>query len=159
MAMVLTGCSRGSTVPSETALSMPPSPVPEQVSPAPDPRGVRDTEDGGGPGGSLPGGGEADGSEAGNPSEHCVMVAGGVTTAMLAPLTLWPSSGPEDLQVLERQILELRDRVPAELHDDFTALARSVEAPSEDSPQFDERALQEATEPIQEWLDAHCADG
>ena len=103
------------------------------------------------------GGSTAPGSTAG-PSDHCVMVAGGVTTAMLAPLSLRSQSDPDELHALEQQILALRDRVPPELHDDFTALAHSVEAPPEGSGTFDEKAFRRAMVPVQDWLGRHCAD-
>ncbi|AUZ86301.1 hypothetical protein CVO76_00550, partial [Arthrobacter agilis] len=89
-------------------------------------------------------------------SDHCVIVAGGVTTAMLAPLSLRSNSDPEELVALEQQILDLREKVPADLHDDFTTLAYSVEAPPEGSGTFDEKAFRRAMVPVQDWLGRHC---
>jgi len=171
VAVVLTGCSGGAPGPTETLLTMPPSPAPERGDP-PTASGQSPFRDDLPRSSDLPRGSDSDsdsdaqgeqdvegatGSAAADPTEHCVIVAGGVTTAMLAPLTLWPSSGPEDLQVLEQQILDLRDKVPADLHDDFTTLAHSVEVPPKGSGRFDEQAFQAAMDPVQEWLDAHCA--
>lgn len=157
--LVLTGCGSGAGGSSDTRLSMPPSP--EQSAPAAPSGNAAQTA----PGVEDAPGEQGDGQVQGNassdpsdPSEHCVMVAGGVTTAMLAPLTLWPSSDPEDLEALELQILELRDKVPVELHADFTALAHSVEMHPKGSGEYDEQAFRDAMTPVQEWLDAHCAD-
>lgn len=145
---VLAGCSQESSAPVETMLTMP-------VSPSVEPTSLGDQSEESPPadpeGGVL--GSEAPASE---PSEHCVIVAGGVTTAMLAPLSLRSSSDPAELVALEQQILNLRDKVPADLHDDFTTLAYSVEAPPEGSGTFDEKAFRHAMVPVQEWLAQHC---
>ncbi|WP_104180501.1 hypothetical protein [Arthrobacter sp. B0490] len=93
---------------------------------------------------------------AADPSEHCVIVAGGVTTAMLAPLSLRSNTDPDELLALEQQILDLRDKVPTELHDDFTTLAHSVEAPPKGSGTFDEKRFRRAMAPVQDWLGEHC---
>lgn len=100
---------------------------------------------------------EGQGPVSAEPSEHCVIVAGGLTTAMLAPMSLRSSSDPKQLTELEQQLLDLRDRLPADLHDDFTTLAHSVEAPPAGSGTFDEKAMRRAMEPVQDWLGRHCA--
>lgn len=121
---------------------MPPSPsTSAQTHAAPSATGVPNTRSGG---------------TAAEPSEHCVIVAGGVTTAMLAPLSLRSASDPEELSALKKQILDLRDKVPADLHDDFTTLAHSVEAPPEGSGTFDDEAFRQAMVPLQAWLGEHC---
>ncbi len=126
------------------------------ASPSADPGAVTDapppTASGGDAGGDT--GGET--ATASDPAEHCVLVAGGVTTAMLAPLSLRSSTDPQELLALEQQILDLRDKVPAELHDDFTTLAYSVEAPPKGSGTFDEKRFRRAMVPVQEWLGKHC---
>lgn len=143
LAVGLAGCGQGDPSPAQTMLTMPASPHA-----APD----------GGPTSETPSpGGEASGPEAADPSAHCVIVAGGVTTAMLAPLSLRSSTDHEDLVTLEEQLLVLRDKVPAELHGDFTRLATSVEAPPEGSGTFDEKAFRRAMTPVQDWLSRHCA--
>jgi hypothetical protein len=153
LAVVLAGCSQGTGAPEDTTLTMPASPSatpgPSSGQPSGQPGEAAPVE---------PGAGESteSGTTAG-PSEHCVMVAGGVTTAMLAPLSLRSESDRDELQALEQQILALRDRVPPELHDDFTALAHSVEAPPEGSGTFDEKAFRHAMVPVQDWLGRHCA--
>lgn len=141
----LTGCSQGAAVPAETMLTMP-------ASPTPGPTALSDTPQ------SEPGRPTApQGADAGsNPSDHCVIVAGGVTTAMLAPLGFRASSDPDELLSLQQQILELRDKVPADLYDDFTTLAHSVEAPPEGSGVFDEKAFRHAMAPVQDWLGRYC---
>ncbi|VDR31001.1 Uncharacterised protein [Arthrobacter agilis] len=147
----LSGCSQGAPSPVETVLIMPASPSAEaarsavpstEPSPA-DPTGRTD--------------GSAEAEAASDPSDHCVMVAGGVTTVMLAPLSLGPSSTHQQLVVLEQQILDLREKMPAELSDDFTALAHTMEAPPEGSGTFDEVAFRQAILPVEDWLDRHCA--
>lgn len=153
LALSLTACSQGGSAPAETMLSMPPSPAPEPGTPtAPSVDAVP----------TRPAGDPMDGRETGtvvtsDPSDHCVIVAGGVTTAMLAPMGLRSSADPDELVALEQQILELRDKVPADLHDDFTTLAHSVEAPPEGSGTFDEKAFRRAMVPVQDWLSRHCA--
>jgi len=142
LSLALSGCGQGGSTPTETMLTMPamPSPLPSTT----------DRSQGAGPDG-------ADDS-APETSDHCVMVAGGVATAMLAPLTLRSHSDPGDLRALEQQILDLRDKVPSDLDDDFTTLARSVEAPPRGSGTFDEKAFRRAMAPVQDWLGRHCAE-
>lgn len=141
----LTGCSKGAAGPTETMLTMPASPTPAPTVPSDSPQSEP---------GQPTSGQEADAGS--NPSDHCVIVAGGVTTAMLAPLGFRASSDPDELRSLQQQILELRDKVPADLHDDFTTLAHSVEAPPEGSGVFDEKAFRHAMAPVQDWLRRHC---
>ncbi|MHA7287835.1 hypothetical protein ACX80I_16315 [Arthrobacter sp. MDT3-44] len=150
LALALAGCSQGGPVPAQTMLTMPASPSPEPDAPSEPPQDP-----------ALPGEGAATGRETGaaagqDPSASCVLVAGGVTTAMLAPLSLRSTSDPEELLALEQQILDLRDKVPAELYDDFTTLAHSVEAPPEGSGTFDEKAFRHSMVPVQDWLARHC---
>jgi len=153
LAAALTGCSQGSTAPAETMLTMPASPSSEPstlVVPSQDSRP--------GPADGAPAEGQDTGAPAtSDPSDHCVIVAGGVTTAMLAPLSLRSHSDPEELMALQQQILDLRYKVPADLHDDFTTLAHSVEAPPEGSGTFDEKGFRRALLPVQDWLTRHCA--
>ncbi|WP_247827810.1 hypothetical protein [Arthrobacter antioxidans] len=138
----LTGCGQGDPVPTETMLTMPASPSPQPSAAAP-PGGVADAQRA---------------TTAPEASAHCVIVAGGMTTAMLAPLTLLSGSDPDELRALEQQILDLRDKVPEDLHDDFTTLALSVEAPPEGSGTFDEEAFRHAMVPVQDWLGRHCTE-
>ncbi|MBG6225040.1 hypothetical protein IWX63_001605 [Arthrobacter sp. CAN_A2] len=144
LALVLSGCGQGDPSPAETMLTMPasPSPQPGTAAPSQDPAAALQ--------------GAAGATAAPETSHHCVIVAGGVTTAMLAPLTLRSSSDPDELQALEQQILDLRDKVPGDLHDDFTMLALSVEAPPRGSGAFDEKAFRRAMVPVQDWLGRHC---
>ncbi|MHA7240994.1 hypothetical protein [Arthrobacter sp. TMS1-12-1] len=144
VALALSGCGVGDPTPAQTMLTMPASPSPQHSAP--------DESQEAGPDGAA--GAEDAAPEA---SDHCVMVAGGVTTAMLAPLTLRSTSDPGELRALEQQILDLRDRVPSDLHDDFTTLALSVEAPPRGSGTFDEEAFRRAMVPVQDWLGKHCA--
>lgn len=152
LAVALTGCSQGSAAPAETVLTMP-------ASPSPDPSTLIAPPQESQPG--LPDGTPAEGQDTeapatSDPADHCVIVAGGVTTAMLAPLSLRSNSDPEELMALQQQILDLRDKVPADLHDDFTILAHSVEAPPEGSGTFDEKRFRRAMLPVQDWLSRHC---
>ncbi|MCU1632607.1 MAG: hypothetical protein JWM61_1259 [Micrococcaceae bacterium] len=147
----LTGCSFEAPSPAETMLTMPASPpaVPStRASPDPSPSAR--------PGGASPDTEQPDVQSGEDPSKHCVIVAAGMTTAMLAPLSLRSSTDPHDLVVLEQQILDLRAKVPADLQDDFTMLASSVEAPPEGSGTFDEKAFRRAMVPVQDWLGQHC---
>ncbi len=75
---------------------------------------------------------------------------------MLAPLSFRSETDPEELVALEQQILDLREKVPADLHDDFTTLAHSLEAPPKGSGTFDEDAFRHAMIPVQDWLAQHC---
>lgn len=146
LAIGLTGCAAGSTAPSETMLRMPESPAPEDTAIVPDP-------------GSSAGSTPTDGPGTVRPSEHCVMVAGGMTAAVLAPLGLRAGTAREDEAAdFEQQLLDLRDKVPAELHDNFTELARSVEHVSEGTGEFDEDEFRRAMEPVEQWLDQHCSE-
>ena len=152
LTLALAGCGQGGPVPAETMLTMParPSPMPSALPEAPQESGPALPEEGATTGRET---GAAAGSD---PSDSCVFVAGGVTTAMLAPLSLRSTADPEELLALEQQILDLRDKVPADLYDDFTTLAHSVEAPPEGSGTFDEKAFRGAMVPVQDWLARHC---
>ncbi len=142
LAIVLCGCGQGPSAPTEPMLTMPPSPtIAAQTHAAPSATGVPKNRSG---------------QTAAEPSEHCVIVAGGVTTAMLAPLSLRSTSDPEELTALKQQILDLRSKVPADLHDDFTTLAHSVEAPPGGLGTFDDEAFRRAMVPLQDWLGEHC---
>ncbi|THJ65844.1 hypothetical protein E8P82_11205 [Arthrobacter echini] len=148
VAVSLTGCSRESTTPAETMLTMP-----AHVHPSPEatgsPRGER----------NRPAGADQDGIRSTGDAEasgHCVLVAGGLSTATLAPLSLRAGADRQQLMELEQQLLELRDKLPADLHDDFTTLAHSAEAPPSGSGTFDEKAFREAMEPVEDWLEHHC---
>lgn len=152
LALALAGCSQEASVPAETMLRMPASPPPAAASAE-----VPSEEDGP----AEPGGRSTDQQETdlstSVPSDHCVIVAGGVTTAMLAPWSFRSGSDPADLVSLEQQILDLREKVPADLHDDFTTLAHSVEAQPKGSGRFDEEAFRRAMVPVEHWLGQHCA--
>ena len=156
LGVLLTGCGSGAPAPAETLLSMPASPAPstdaaavptgEAAIPSASPGEVRQTD-------------QADAESFSDPSAHCVIVAGGVTTAMLAPLSLRPDTDHRELVALRQQILDLRGKVPADLHDDFTSLADAVEAPPEGSGKFDERSFRDAMVPVEDWLGQHCGKG
>lgn len=152
LSLALTGCSTGGSAPTETMLSMPASPSPTTEAPAPTPDAQAGDASGTGP----DGGAQADAVPA-TASPHCVIVAGGVTTAMLAPLTLRSESDPKELVALRQQILDLRGKVPVDLQDDFEVMAESVEAPPRGSGTFDERSFRDAMVPVQDWLAQHCA--
>lgn len=141
LVLALSGCGQSGPTPAETMLTMPPSPSGQPGDAAPSPDAVGQAERA---------------TAAPEAPDHCVVVAGGVTTAMLAPLTLRSDADPGELRALEQQILELRDKVPADLHDDFTTLAHSVEAPPRGSGTFDEKAFRHAMVPVQDWLGRHC---
>lgn len=154
LAVALAGCNQEAGPPAGATLTMPAEPhaVPtaeEDASAAPAPAGAG-AEDG------APGSGDAGTSTGAGPSPHCVIVAGGLTTAMLAPLSLRSTEDHGQLVELEQELLDLRDKLPAELQDDFAALAHSVEAPPTGSGTFDEAAFRRAMEPVQDWLGQHC---
>ncbi len=92
-----------------------------------------------------------------DPADSCVVVAGGVSSLLLAPMSLRSHSDPSALEALRGQILGLRDKVPGELHGSFTALAAAVEAPPRGSGEFDEPGFRKTMEPVEDWLGAHCA--
>jgi hypothetical protein len=153
LGIVLAGCGSGAPAPAATLLSMPASPVPT-ADPSPVPPAGFPTPP------AAPGAIEqTDAGDAADPSAHCVIVAGGVTTAMLAPLSLRSDTDHAELVVLRRQILDLRGKVPADLHDDFTSLADAVEAPPEGSGRFDEHSFRDAMVPVEDWLGQHCGPG
>ncbi|WP_104117578.1 hypothetical protein [Arthrobacter sp. B1805] len=150
LGVTLTGCSQGSAPPADTMLTMPASPAPQPSAlptPALEPAPLQ--SEGAPADAATPGG-------VSGASDHCVVVAGGVTTAMLAPLGLRSHPDPSELVTLRQQILDLRDKVPADLQDEFTTLAHSVEVPPEGSGIFDEKAFRHAIVPVQDWLAQHC---
>ncbi|TKV27292.1 hypothetical protein FDK12_11290 [Arthrobacter sp. NamB2] len=151
LGVALTGCSQGSASPADTMLTMPASPSP-QPSALPTPSLEPAPLQSEGPPADAATQGRVSGA-----SDHCVVVAGGVTTAMLAPLGLRSHPDASELVTLRQQILDFRDKVPVDLQDEFETLAHSVEVPPEGSGIFDEKAFRHAIVPVQDWLGQHCA--
>lgn len=158
LAVVLTGCSQEAGPPAGATLTMPAEPhvAPPDGGTAEDDAPAAPGPDAAVPeGGASGSGGTGPSTEAG-PSPHCVIVAGGLTTAVLAPLGLRSSEDHGRMVELEQELLDLRDKLPADLKDDFEVLAHSVEAPPTGSGTFDEAAFRRAMEPVQDWLGQHC---
>ncbi|MBG6217834.1 hypothetical protein IWX75_002302 [Arthrobacter sp. CAN_A6] len=146
--LLATGCGGGTVSDSAPAINMPPPPtVLDTVQPDDAGTGAPETVD------AAPGSAPVP-----DPADSCVMVAGGVSSILLAPMSLRSHSDPTALAALRNQILELREKVPGELHGNFTVLAAAVEVPPRGSGEFDEPGFREALRPVQDWLGAHCAE-
>ncbi|WP_155849411.1 hypothetical protein [Arthrobacter sp. H20] len=154
LALGLTGC--GGSVPETagTAIELPELPFedptsegiersPESAQPPPDP------DDSGMSGGDTS-------QPADTSTKDCVIVAAGVSSILLAPLSFMGSADDETVERLHDQIDDVRSMVPAELVDDFDRLQEVAAASAEDSGSFDESSYLEAVAPIEEWLHQHC---
>ncbi|MBE0008313.1 MULTISPECIES: hypothetical protein [unclassified Arthrobacter] len=90
--------------------------------------------------------------------KDCVIVAAGVSSILLAPLSLLGGTDSDNVDRLHEQIDDLRSMVPPELADDFDRLQDVVPASTQDGGTFDEAAYRAAVAPIEEWLHQHCSD-
>lgn len=90
--------------------------------------------------------------------KDCVIVAAGVSSILLAPLSLLGGTDSDNVDRLHEQIDDLRSMVPPELTDDFDRLQDVVPASTQDGGTFDEAAYRAAVAPIEEWLHLHCSD-
>lgn len=143
LALALSGCA-GTAPEATSSLSMPAElPVAPQPSPSdfqtPDPRLAE----------------EAGSTEAA--MEDCLVVAAGVSSVMLAPLSFIGDEDPETMAKLEDQLHHLHGKVPDELKPHFVRVADAAEGGPDGSGQFDETAFRDALKPVQEWLKGHCS--
>lgn len=90
--------------------------------------------------------------------EDCLMVAAGVSSMLLAPLSFGGDEDPDTMARLEDQLHHLHGKVPDELGSHFLRAADAAEGGPPGSGRFDEPAFREALEPVQEWLEDHCGD-
>ncbi|GAA2174512.1 hypothetical protein GCM10009784_13130 [Arthrobacter parietis] len=144
LTLSLAGCA---AAPPEAAstLSMPPIPSePPQSSPSmfqsPDPRlaeGAHNT---------------------GAAMADCLVVAAGISSVLLAPLSFRGDEDPETMAKLEDQLHHLHGKVPDELKPHFVRVADAAESGPHGTGQFDESAFREALQPVQEWLREHCSE-
>lgn len=141
-ALALSGCA--GTVPEATSsVSMPaqeadtPQPSPS-ISQAPSPRSAE----------------EAPGTAAA--MEDCLMVAAGVSSVLLAPLSFMGDEDTETMAKLEEQLHHLHGKVPEELKPHFVEVADAAERGHDGAGDFDEPAFREALKPVQQWLRDHC---
>lgn len=90
--------------------------------------------------------------------EDCLVVAAGVSSVLLAPLSFMGDEDPETMAKLEHQLDHLHGKVPDELKPHFVRVADAAEGGEDGAGQFDESAFREALEPVQEWLTDHCSE-
>lgn len=91
----------------------------------------------------------------GTRTEACTAVAAKVAALMLAPLSFIAGVDKARLDELQAEVEELRDKAPAELHDELDDVEAEL-AKHEDLTEFDDASFREAVEPIQEWLKSNC---
>ncbi|KRF09164.1 hypothetical protein ASH00_05850 [Arthrobacter sp. Soil782] len=144
LTLSLAGCAAAPPEATST-LSMPPIPSePPQSSPSmsqsPDPR--------------LAEGAHNTGAAMGD----CLVVAAGISSVLLAPLSFRGDEDPETMAKLEDQLHHLHGKVPDELKPHFVRAADAAESGPHGTGQFDEPAFREALQPIQEWLREHCSE-
>ncbi|MHA7154547.1 hypothetical protein [Arthrobacter sp. TMN-50] len=89
-------------------------------------------------------------------TEDCVIVAAGVASILLAPLSFMGTSDDEAVERLHDQINDVQSMVPSALASDFDRLQDVLTASTEDGGSFDESAYRDAVEPIEDWLHQHC---
>ncbi|WP_299166600.1 hypothetical protein [uncultured Arthrobacter sp.] len=90
--------------------------------------------------------------------KDCLVVAAGVSSVLLAPLSFMGDEDPETMTRLEDQLHYLHGKVPEELKPHFARVADAAESGPEGAGQFDESAFREALKPVQEWLELHCSE-
>jgi hypothetical protein len=88
--------------------------------------------------------------------KDCLVVAAGVSSVLLAPLSFMGDEDPETMAKLEDQLHHLHGKMPDELKPHFVRVADAAEGGRDGSGEFDEPAFREALEPVQEWLREHC---
>lgn len=89
-------------------------------------------------------------------TEDCVIVAAGVSSILLAPLSFMGVADEENVERLHDQIDDLRAMVPETLVDDFDRLQDVVTTGTDGGGSFDEASYRAAVEPIEDWLHQHC---
>lgn len=90
--------------------------------------------------------------------KECLVVAAGVSSVLLAPLSFRGDDDPETMARLEEQLHHLHGKVPDELKPHFVQVADAAESGPHGSGSFDEPAFREALEPVQKWLEDHCGE-
>ncbi|WP_028279701.1 hypothetical protein [Arthrobacter sp. H5] len=88
--------------------------------------------------------------------KECVVVAAGVSSIVLAPLSFMSGEDGDTMNKLEEQIERLEGKAPPELEEHFKDLEEAAESGPDGSGEFDEVAFRAALEPIEQWLRAHC---
>jgi hypothetical protein len=91
----------------------------------------------------------------GTRTEACTAVAAKVAVLMLAPLSFIAGVDEARLDELRAEVEDLRDKAPAELHDELDEVDAEL-AKHEDLTDFDDESFRQAVEPIQEWLKSNC---
>ncbi|GAA1106518.1 hypothetical protein GCM10009582_00110 [Arthrobacter flavus] len=163
LAFSLTGCGGPGPEPEGTAIELPDlttdppttdPPTNEPSTPAGD--SLTETADpGSSPSSTSPDNSEDNGA-ASTSMKDCVMVAAGVSSILLAPLSFLGSSDDETVERLHNQIDDVRSMVPPELADDFDRLQEVVTSSTDNGGSFDETSYREAVAPVEEWLHEHC---
>lgn len=90
--------------------------------------------------------------------EDCLVVAAGVSSMMLVPLSFMGDEDPQTMARLEEQLHHLHGKVPDELKPHFVRVGDAAEGGPEGAGQFDEAAFREALKPVQQWLTDHCSE-
>jgi hypothetical protein len=140
-ALALAGCA-GAAPEATSSLSMPAEPpAPPQASPSQPAPGLADEN-----------------GKAAPAMEDCLVVAAGVSSMMLAPLSFMGDEDPETMAKLEDQLHHLHGKVPDELKPHFARVGDAAEGGPHGAGQFDEPAFREAMKPVQKWLADHCSE-
>lgn len=156
LAFVLAGCGASDPPTAGTAIELPelltePPPA-DAIAPSPDAR----LSPAGPDASSVPPADAGSAEAAGASTKDCVIVAAGVSSILLAPLSFMGASDDETVDRLHDQIDDVQSMVPPALATDFDRLQEVVTASTEDGGDFDESAYREAVEPIEAWLHRHC---
>lgn len=88
--------------------------------------------------------------------EDCLVVAAGVSSILLAPLSFMGDDDARTMAKLEEQLQHLHGKVPEELKPHFVKVADAAERGHDGAGDFDEPAFREALKPVQQWLKDHC---
>ncbi|MHA7293152.1 hypothetical protein [Arthrobacter sp. HLT1-21] len=156
LALSLSGCGAAVPETAGTAIELPEiiaeTPTAEAADPSPDAL----PSSAGGDASSLSPSNVSETEDANISTKDCVIVAAGVSSILLAPLSFMGGSDDETVERLHDQIDDVQAMVPKALASDFDRLQDVVTASTEDGGSFDESAFREAVEPIEDWLQQHC---
>lgn len=91
-----------------------------------------------------------------NMSKACKAISAQMLSIAFAPLTYSYGGGRAEAKQAVSELTELKEKVPAELRDDFHAVEQVFAESGHAYSNFDEAAFEEAVIPIEEWVVENC---
>lgn len=91
-----------------------------------------------------------------NMSKACKAISAQMLSIAFAPLTYSYGGGRAEAKQAVSELTELKEKVPAELRDDFEKVEEVFAESGHAYSNFDEAAFEEAVIPIEEWVLENC---